>query len=532
MLSLLPPKRDGFLGLARDVVFILDRSGSMSGVKMTSAARACSLLLATLGPRDRFAITAFDNTTEWFSDGKFVKADEAGLDAGEKFLRTIDARGGTELDPAMKETLDLIGNRQEDEGRVPVVVILTDGQVGNESAVFQRVQKDGGDTRIFTVGIDTAVNEAFLKRVSSLGGGTCTSVVPGEALEDALRGIGREIGAPLVVDVKIEGVEDLAPARVPDLFAGRAATVFFRVKKGKTVIVTGKFSDGKAFKETVKPGEIELPAIAHLWARTRVTDLEDRFRLESGNQDKLREEIIALAIRHTLLTRFTSFVVVDESEIVNKGGEVHKVVQPVHQPAQWEMEEAKDRSADMRMMKSCLGAPGAGGASMNASMDASMAPPPPPPAPACAKPSPSPMRHKSKKMFGLFGGKDDEAICEEPQQTVSDADRKSFEKAVSALRNALEAAKAELEKGKLPSAGPVDKARKALLKELAGSPLGTTLGALQRLLRSGLLELVAALGAKGASAPALLPAVDRCLQSLGESSREGGATPKFWEKMI
>src|SRR5205814_9884793 len=76
----------------------------------------------------------------------------------------------------------------------------------------------------------------------------------------------------------------------------------------------------------------------HLWARARVTDLEDRFRLETGEQDKIRKEIIALAIDHTLLTRFTSFVVVDESEIVNKGGEGHKVVQPVHMPAQWEME--------------------------------------------------------------------------------------------------------------------------------------------------------------------------------------------------
>jgi Ca-activated chloride channel family protein len=524
MLSILPPKRDGFLGLARDVVFILDRSGSMSGVKMTSAARACSLLLATLGPRDRFAITAFDNSTEWFSGGKFVKADEAGLEAGEKFLRTIDARGGTELDPAMKETLHLIGNRKEDEGRVPVVVILTDGQVGNESAVFQRVQNDGGDARIFTVGIDTAVNEAFLKRVSSLGGGTCTCVVPGEALEDALRGIGREIGAPLVVDVKVEGVEDLAPARVPDLFAGRAATVFFRVKKGKTVTVTGKYSDGKAFRETVKPGEIELPAIAHLWARTRVTDLEDRFRLEAGNQDKLREEIISLAIKHTLLTRFTSFVVVDESEIVNKGGEVHRVVQPVLQPSKWEMEAAK----------LCAEGAGAGSGPGNSHATAcfSPAPPPPPASPAaCAKPAPR-QRMAKKSVFGLFGGKDDEEIRVEKEKAVSESERKSFEKAVEALRKALEAAKAELEKGNLPSAGPVDQARKALLKELAASALGTRLGALQRLLRSGLLELVAALGAKGASAPALLPAVDRCLQSLGESSRDGGATPKFWEKMI
>jgi Ca-activated chloride channel family protein len=519
MLSLLPPKREGFLGLARDVVFILDRSGSMSGVKMTSAARACSLLLATLGPRDRFAITAFDNTTEWFSDGKFVKADEAGLEAGDKFLRTIDARGVTELDPAMKETLNLIGKRKDDEGRVPVVVILTDGQVGNESAVFQRIQKEGGDTRIFAVGIDTAVNEAFLKRVSSLGGGTCTCVVPGEALEDALRGIGREIGAPLVVDVTVEGAEDLAPARVPDLFAGRAATVFFRVKKGKKITVKGKFADGKSFKEVVTPEDMELPAIGHLWARTRVTDLEDRFRLEPAQQNKIREEIIALAIQHTLLTRFTSFVVVDESEIVNKGGEGQKVVQPVHMPAQWDMKMEEAEKCRER-------APG------NTAMGAacqSVAPPPPPPPMAC-KPAPAPM--KRKKLFGVFGGKDDEEINLPQEQGPSDAEKKAVEKAVGALRKALEAAKAELGKGRVPSPKAIDQARKALIKELAGSPLGTTLGALQRLLRSALLELVAAMGAKDASASALLPALDAVLKSLGESAPAGDASPKFWEKMI
>jgi Ca-activated chloride channel family protein len=520
MLSILPPRREGFLGLARDVVFVLDRSGSMSGVKMSSAARACSLLLATLGPRDRFAITAFDNSTEWFSNGAFVAADEAGVAAGEKFLRTIDARGGTELDPAMKETLDLIGKRKGSDGRVPVVVILTDGQVGNESAVFQRIQKDGGDTRIFTVGIDTAVNEAFLKRVSSLGGGTCTCVVPGEALEDALRGIGREIGAPLVVDVAISGAEDLAPARVPDLFAGRAATVFLRVKKGQKITVTGTFADGKPFKETPKPEASDLAAIAHLWARARVTDLEDRFRMDSGAAMKLREEIIDLAIRHTLLTRFTSFVVVDESEIVNKGGELHKVVQPVHLPAQWEMKaEEAERCPE--------GA--AGGAAMGAAR-ASIAPPPAPASPQACKPAPAPM--KRKKLFGVFGGKDDEEIGLPQEPTPSAPELQAFEKAVAALKEALANARGILEKGKIPSARAIDQARKALVRELAGSVLGTTLGALQRLLRSGLLELVAAIDAPGASPAILLPALDAALKSLGECARAGDASPKFWEKMI
>ncbi len=530
MLSILPPKRDGFLGLARDVVFVLDRSGSMGGVKMTSAARACSLLLSTLGPRDRYAIAAFDDRAEWMVDGKFTAADEAGLGAGEKFLRTIDARGGTELDPTMKETLALIGKRKDAEGRVPVVVILTDGQVGNESAVFARLQKDGGDTRVFTVGIDTAVNAAFLQRVASLGGGTCTCVVPGEGLEDALRGIGREIGAPLVVDVKIDGVEDLAPARVPDLFAGRAATVFFRVKKGKSVTVTGTTADGKAFKETVKPRSIELPAIAHLWARARVTDLEDRFRLETDKQDDIRKEIIALAIEHTLLTRFTSFVVVDESEIVNKGGEGNKVVQPVHMPAQWEMEmdEEKCSPKDMMAMGSSAGKGAPGGMPTPC-----MAPPPPPCPPMSCKPSPSPS--KSKKMFsGLFGRKEAaEDISVPEEKPVSASERKAFEKAVEALNDALAAARSELSAGRIPAVGPVDKARKALLHAIGGSTLGTTLAALQRLLRTGLLELVAALASSAPSdTPALASRLDRCASDLKDALKPASSGLKFWEKMI
>jgi Ca-activated chloride channel family protein len=524
MLSILPPKRDGFLGLARDVIFVLDRSGSMGGVKMTSAARACSLLLNTLGPCDRFNIAAFDDRAEWMADGKFTAADEAGVAAGDKFLRTIDARGGTELDPAMKETLSLIGRRKEAEGRVPVVVILTDGQVGNESAVFARLQKDGGDTRVFTVGIDTAVNAAFLQRVASLGGGTCTCVVPGEALEDALRGIGREIGAPLVVDVKIDGADDLAPARVPDLFAGRAATVFFRIKKGKSITVTGTYADGKAFKEAVKPRSIELPAIDHLWARARVGDLEDRFRLETDKQDEIRKEIIKLAVGHTLLTRFTSFVVVDESEIVNKGGEGHKVVQPVHMPAQWEMERDEEKCSPKNRMA----------ITSSASMGAPcMAPPPPPPPPMSCKPSPSPS--KSKKMLGgLFRSKEEAEDINVPEEKpVSASERKAFEKAVEALKDALAAARSELSAGRIPPVGPVDKARKALLQALGGSTLGTTLAALQRLLRSGLLELVAALASSAPSdAPALASRLDRCLSDLKDAVKPASSGLKFWEKMI
>src|SRR5256885_7609179 len=333
MLSLLPPARQGFLGPAPGVVFVLDRSGSMQGVKMASASRACALLLRTLAPRDRFAVEAFDDVAEWMPGG-FVQADEDGIARGERWLRFVAPRGGTELDAAMGEALERIRTRGESTGRVPVVVLLTDGQVGDESGVLKRVQRELGGARVFTVGIDTAVNGGFLRRLAALGGGTSTLVEPGSRLEEALQAVGREVGTPLVTGLRIEGeVKDLAPARMPDLFAGRASAAFFRFD-GRRVKVTGALADGSRFEQEVEAREAPLSALDHLWARTRIADLEDEFR--ASRSETARQEIVAISIRHTVLTRFTAFVVVDDA-VVNAGGQRRTVVQPVEMPADWEM---------------------------------------------------------------------------------------------------------------------------------------------------------------------------------------------------
>ena len=358
MLSIVPPKRDGFLGSPRDVVFVLDRSGSMQGTKMVSASRACSILLSTLGPQDRFAIQAFDNVFEWMAGGDdgFVQADEQGLEKGEKFLRGIMARGGTELDNALDNALTRIANRPLFKGRIPIVVLLTDGQVGNEAGVLKLVQQRLGDTRLFTVGIDTAVNTGLLKRVANLGGGTSTFVEPGTALEHALLAVGREIGDPVITDLQIEGdqasivADSLAPSRVPDLFSGRAVTAFFAISGKGSIRLKGKWSDGKPFEEKVKAKELQLPALAQLWAKGRIADLEDSFRVVPT--PAVRQQIIDIAVEHQLLTKFTGFVIVDDAEIVNKDGTVRTVVQPVENPDSWgaagAMQPASFQSAPAR----------------------------------------------------------------------------------------------------------------------------------------------------------------------------------------
>jgi Ca-activated chloride channel family protein len=351
MLSLIPPYNEGQNKQARDVVFVLDHSGSMEGIKMSSATRACALLINTLGVDDRFAIQIFDNSTSWFDslhhkkDGRFIPADAYGIEQGETYLRKVKAEGGTEIQQALNQAINALAIRQNKTNRVPVVVLLTDGEIGNETQVLKDMQKKLGNTRLFTVGIDTAVNEGFLKRLADIGKGTATFVAPGANLEQALINVGREIGLPLIVNISIEDVdsglilESIAPCKVVDLFSGRATTTFFAAQCIGKIRVKGYYPNGDKFETVVNGKEISLPAISQLWAKTRINDLEDSYRINAHLQTTIKSEIIALSIEHKILTKFTAFIAVDQ-EIVNKEGVHRKVVQPVESPAGWDTKAA------------------------------------------------------------------------------------------------------------------------------------------------------------------------------------------------
>lgn len=354
MVSINPPaiERATSKVVARDVVFLLDRSGSMNGLKMTSAARSLIILLNTLRPDDRFAICAFDNSFEWLEGSagqhKFFPASLKAVERGINYLRSIDARGGTEMQGALEVCFDAIEQAPSFEKsksktkRQAIVVLITDGEVADESHILKTIQSRVSATRVFTVGVDTAVNDGFLKRLATLGGGTCTLVPPGDALERALTNVAREIGVPLITDLQILESHKLtcAPLKAIDLFEGRPVSIYFQCTADKlpsSVEVVGRLASGGKYKEKISLTATDNAALPQLYAKARISELEDLMRDAGAKEGRVYErEIVELSVGHSLLTRFTAFLAIDHSEIANATGELRKLVQPVETPAQWQ----------------------------------------------------------------------------------------------------------------------------------------------------------------------------------------------------
>jgi Ca-activated chloride channel family protein len=311
--------------LPRDAVFVIDISGSMEGTKMDAAKRALTGALHGLMPGDRFAIIAFDDRLERFRPG-FVAYDDQSLAAADTWVARLRARGGTEMLPAIKDALD----GETPAGRVRTVLFITDGQAHNEQPLVAAVANRRGSARFFTLGIDTAVNEALMTRLARVGGGTCELCTPSDDIEEVVARIEARFGSPLADAVKVDGGELAGPVE-RTLFAGRPVTVLLKGAPAQ-VNVTGRTSAGTyAAKATPVRAEAALGA---LWARERVAELEDRLTLRPFEEEALRGEILRVALEHHIASRFTAFVAVERSTKVD--GPRVEVVQPNMLPHGWD----------------------------------------------------------------------------------------------------------------------------------------------------------------------------------------------------
>lgn len=320
-----PPRDLAAPPMPRDAVFVVDVSGSMSGAKLGAARRALSTALHGLMAGDRFRLIAFNQGT-WSLAPDFEAYDQASLERAEAWIRRLEASGGTEMLPAIQAALE----GETPEGRLRTVLFITDGQAWNEASLVAAVAHRRRGALFFTMGIDTAVNGALLKRLAALGGGTCELLTPADDIEAAVARFEGRFGSPLVQDIRVSGLR--AARETPlTLFAGRPASLLLEGAPQR-IAIEGRTAAGP-WREEISPAALRFP-LGALWARERVAALEDRMALYPSEAEGLRPEILRVALAHGILSSMTAFVAVDRS--VSAEGERIEIVQPVELPQGWD----------------------------------------------------------------------------------------------------------------------------------------------------------------------------------------------------
>ncbi len=303
--------------IAKDVVYVLDTSGSMAGEKIEQARASLAYGVRILHDGDRFAVLSFSTGVRSFRDG-LVEATRETKEAAVAWIGALQAEGGTNIEEALVAALKV---RAPD--RSPLVVFVTDGRptVGETApeALLRRVSDaNAGKARVFTFGVGFDLDVRLLDRIAEQNGGTRDYVPPQQDIEVVTGRFFRKVESPVLRDVSVEfggGVYDVYPAKVPDLFAGEQVVLFGRYHDvgERTVRLKGKVSGQEvwfshAARFASEPGPDFL---ARLWAHRKVAFLLDEIRLR-GTNPELVTEVTRLGTKYAIVTPYTSGLVLEE----------------------------------------------------------------------------------------------------------------------------------------------------------------------------------------------------------------------------
>jgi len=344
--------------VARELIFVLDTSGSMSGFPIEKAKEVMARLIDTMRPEDTFNVITFSGYTHILWDQPRPNTPGNRAEA-QKLLSSLKGSGGTEMMQAINAALTV---EHPDPARIRIVCFMTDGYVGNDMAIIDAVQKNAGTTRVFSFGIGNSVNRFLLDGMASAGRGEVEYVTLESQAGAAVERFHERVLAPVLTDIGIDWgtlpVADVYPQRIPDLFSARPILVHGRLTGPAAGTITLRGNTGQGpYEERI---QVSLPgappdhdALASLWARAKVTHLmnQDLAALQAGQfPDDLKAQITSLGLEFRLMTQFTSFVAVEEMT-VTVGGEPTTIQVPVEMPEGVSYEGVfGDRSTDWGMV--------------------------------------------------------------------------------------------------------------------------------------------------------------------------------------
>jgi Ca-activated chloride channel homolog len=393
MLVLQPPRRiNPDQVVPKELVFVLDTSGSMQGFPIQKAKETMIMALDGLYPHDTFNLITFSGDTRILFPQP-VPATRANLELARQMLNGSYGSGGTEMMRAIRAALA----PSDDQGHVRIVCFMTDGLVGNDLAIISEVQRHP-NARVFAFGIGSSPNRFLLDKISEEGRGAVEYVtLEGDAAAAAAR-FHERIRNPLLADISLEWsgipVSDIYPRKIPDLFSAEPIVICGRYKSSGVAALRLRGRSGmddfqRDIRMVFPAGEPQHDVLSKLWAHDRINALlaEDFAGVQNGNlRPELREAITQLGLEYRLMTQYTSFVAVEE-RIANENGKPVTVQVPVEMPEGLRYEGIFG-IPNQAVMKGVAGGVSGGiaGGMIGGLLSSTVQAPPPPPSPVRREP--------------------------------------------------------------------------------------------------------------------------------------------------
>ncbi len=328
LLTVVPPAPNARAAVTpRDLIVLLDTSGSMDGGPLTCAKQVVGLLVSALTEQDRLELIEFsDAPRRWKAEP--VRASDDHKAAAQQWVRTRVASGGTEMRAGVREALESLRL-----GAQRQIVVVTDGYIGGEESILAELHAHlPASCRLHVLGVGAAVNRALAAALARAGRGVEVLVGVGEDAERGARRLLDRTAAPMLTNLEIEGsaVRGVAPEHLPDVFAGAPLLAALELAPGGgELVVRGQTADGPWQQVlTVAPTAAGAgdAAVLALYARERVADLEARAPI-AGAASEIETQISYLGLHYQIATRFTSWIAVDDSRVHARGSHTHIVPQ-------------------------------------------------------------------------------------------------------------------------------------------------------------------------------------------------------------
>jgi len=353
LLMVMPPQPEPGMttGTPRELVLVLDVSGSMQGESIEQARSAVLKAISQLNPEDYFNVIYFNTQAKkQFSQNRPATPDN--LSDARRSVLNQKAEGGTDMRPALRMAL----NGSDNFEHLRQVIFITDGAVSNEAELFSEIQNNLGNSRLFTVGIGSAPNSYFMRKAARAGRGTFTYVSRPNEVDQKISHLLQQLEAPALTNLNLDlnsYSTVVLPQLLPDLYLGEPVYVAFKMNTFPDFAeLSGELGGVSSRLRIPLQSPDRHEGVAVEWARRKITALMRQHREQTGenrkeNQQAIRNEVIDLAVSHHQVSQFTSLVAVDITP-VRGGGLLNTTRIPANRPKGW-VDQSNPKSKGIRL---------------------------------------------------------------------------------------------------------------------------------------------------------------------------------------